>query len=295
MKNSNNKEKDIDKILGMNRTMFFVLVILLCILSLSIGIYAQVFYRYADTDPFMLGIGVGTTQEAAEITKLKNKFNKSSDFFTNDISGETTVNNIKKKKSEKALVWTYNTTTEKEEEKYNISAYIPQININSIEAEKINAQIEADYVDKIEEIMNKSEEQTDYSVVYKAFLNGDLLSLIIKETIHEGQTTQSSKIRTYNYNLNNNTQVSINDIIKAKNYEEKDLQKEINAEIEELNKKDEDLKSQYSEMKLRDLNNSIYKIENTENFIVDENGYLYIIYAYGNTENTNKIDLIIFE
>ena len=73
------------------------------------------------------------------------------------------------------------------------------------------------------------------------------------------------------------------------------MQKEINAEIEELNKKDEDLKSQYSEMKLRDLNNSIYKIENTENFIVDQNGYLYIIYAYGNTENTNKIDVIIFE
>ena len=37
------------------------------------------------------------------------------------------------------------------------------------------------------------------------------------------------------------------------------------------------------------------KIENTENFIVDQNGYLYIIYAYGNTENTNKIDVIIFE
>jgi len=70
----NNKEKDMDKILGMNRTMFFVIVILLCALSLSIGIYAQVFYRYSDTDPFMLGIGVGKTQDAAEITKLKNEF-----------------------------------------------------------------------------------------------------------------------------------------------------------------------------------------------------------------------------
>lgn len=291
---NNNKEKDIDKILGMNRTMFFVIVILLCILSLSIGIYAQMFYRYSDTDPFMLGIGVGSSQDAAEITKLKNEFNNNS-IFTNDVSGETSVKDIKKKKSEKNIVWTYNTTTEKEEDKYNISANVPQININSIEAEKINAQIEADYVDKIEEIMSKAEEQTDYSVVYKAYLNGDLLSLIIKETIHEGQATQSAKIKTYNYNLNNNTQVSINDIIKAKNYEAKDLQKEINAEIEELNKKDEDLKSQYSEMKLRDLSNSMYKIENTENFIVDQNGYLYIIYAYGNTENTNKIDLIIFE
>jgi len=82
----NNKEKDMDKILGMNRTMFFVIVILLCALSLSIGIYAQVFYRYSDTDPFMLGIGVGKTQDAAEITKLKNEFSTGK-IFTNDISG----------------------------------------------------------------------------------------------------------------------------------------------------------------------------------------------------------------
>ena len=48
-------------------------------------------------------------------------------------------------------------------------------------------------------------------------------------------------------------------------------------------------------MKLRDLNDSRYKIENTENFIVNEEGYLYIIYAYGNIENTNKMDIVIFE
>ena len=75
-----NNEKDTEKILGMNRTMFFIIIILLCILSLSIGIYAQVFYRYSKTDPFMLGIGVGRTQDAAEITKLKNEF---STIFTN--------------------------------------------------------------------------------------------------------------------------------------------------------------------------------------------------------------------
>ena len=56
-----------------------------------------------------------------------------------------------------------------------------------------------------------------------------------------------------------------------------------------------EIKTQYSEVKLRDLNNSMYKIENTENFIINDQGYLYLIYAYGNTEDTNKIDTIIFE
>lgn len=288
----NNKERDADRILGMNRTMFFVIVILLCILSLSIGIYAQVFYRYSETDPFMLGIGVGKTQDAAEVTKLKNEFNN---IFTNDLSGESTVKNIKKEKNDKPVVYTLQNIVEKEENEYNINANIPKININSSEAKKINDEIEKKYVQKIEDIIEFTDEYTDYSVTYKAYLNGDLLSIIIKETIREGKQAQSAKIATYNYNLTQNKMATINDIIKAKDYNTKTLQKEIDAEIKDLNKKDEELKNQYTEVRLRDTSSSMYKIENTENFIVNTQGYVYLIYAYGNTENTNKIDIIIFE
>ena len=285
-----NKEKDTDKILGMNRVMFFIIVILLCILSLSIGIYAQVFYRYSDTDPFMLGIGVNKTQNAAEINRLKNEFSK---ICTNDLSGTTTAS-IKKKDDSKDIVYTYKTVAEKDD-KYSISAYLPKVNINADYADKINAQISQDYEDTINDIIDNTKEDTDYSVTYKAYLNGDLLSILIKENIHKGKSTQSSKNKTYNYNLNNNTEVGIMDIVEAKNYKQKDIQKEIDTEIEALNKKDEEIKTQYSEVKLRDLNNSMYKIENTENFIINDQGYLYLIYAYGNTEDTNKIDTIIFE
>lgn len=287
-----NKEKDVEKILGMNRTMFFVIIILLCILSLSIGIYAQVFYRYSNTDPFMLGIGVGKTQDVAEITKLKNDFNN---IFTNDLSGESTIQNIKKKENNKDIVYKSQTINEKENDKYSIVANIPKININSQVAEEINEEINKMYVEKTEDIIKKSKEYTDYSVTYKAYINGELLSLIIKETIREGRNTQSAKINTYNYNLSQNKTVSINNLLSAKGYDTKKLQKEIDAEIEELNKKDEELKNQYTEVRLRETTDPMYKIENTENFIVNENGYLYLIYAYGNKENTNKIDVIIFE
>lgn len=288
----NDKEKDVDKILGMNRIMFFIIIILLCILSLSIGIYAQIFYRYSDTDPFMLGIGVGKTQNVAEITKLRNEFNN---IFTNDISGESTIENIKKKEDNKELVYTKEKITEKENDKYNILANIPKINISSSRADEINKEINEMYVEKIDEIINKSKEYTDYSINYKTYINGELLSLVIKETIREGKNTQKAKINTYNYNLKQNKTVTINDIISIKGYETKKLQKEIDTQIEELNKKDEELKSQYTEVKLREESDEMYKIENTENFIVNEEGYLYLIYAYGNKENTNKIDVIIFE
>ncbi len=289
----NNKEKDTtDKILGMNRIMFFVIVALLCILSLSIGIYAQVFYRYSDTDPFMLGIGVGKTQDKAEIIALKNSFDN---IFTNDIEGNTKVGNIKLKNDKKEIVYTYQKVVQKDEEKYNIVANLPRINIDSAYAEKINTQISVNYADRIEEILSGTDKYVDYGVSYKAYLNGDLLSLIIKETVYEGSENQTEKIQTYNYNLNNNTEVSILDIVKAKKYNQKQLQKDIYSEIDEINDKAKQLKSQYSEIKIRDKNNSMYKLENTENFIVNPDGYVYIIYAYGNIENTNTKDVLIFE
>lgn len=289
----NNKEKDVEKILGMNRTMFFVIVGLLCILALSIGIYAQIFYRYSETDPFMLGIGVGKTQDEAEIIKLKNEFNN---IFTNDISGQSSKTDIDKQDDSKELVYTISTVNEKEEDKYNIVASIPTINIDSSEAKKINEEINEMYVKKIEEIMESTQKDyKDYNITYKAYVNGELLSLIVKETIKEGRNTQSAKINTYNYSLSQNKKVSINNVTEAKGYDNKKLQREIDQEIEDLNKKDEELKNQYTEVRLRDTSNLMYKIENTENFIVNENGYLYLIYAYGNTENTNKIDIIIFE
>ena len=38
----------------------------------------------------------------------------------------------------------------------------------------------------------------------------------------------------------------------------------------------------------------MYKIENSNQFLVTQDGYVYIIYAYGNSENTNEMDIIIF-
>ncbi len=285
------KIKDTDKILGMNRTMFFVIIILLCILSLSIGIYAQVFYRYSDTDPFMLGIGIGRTQSAAEITKLKNEFNN---IFTNNLTGQTTLQNINKIDDNGDIVTIMETVTERDEENYNIEAHLPKLNINANEASKINSEIEDKFLSKIDEIMDSKKEYTDYSVSFRAYINGELLSLIIKENLYEGKV-QSSKITTYNYNLKGNKRATIMEIADSKGYNINELQREINAEMKKLNAKDEELKSQYTEVKLRDLSNDMYKFENTENFIVDNDGYLYLIYAYGNTDNTNKIDLVIFK
>ena len=46
-------------------------------------------------------------------------------------------------------------------------------------------------------------------------------------------------------------------------------------------------------LKKLDINNQMYRVENISNFILGEQGHLYIIYAYGNNNFTSETDLII--
>jgi hypothetical protein len=38
----------------------------------------------------------------------------------------------------------------------------------------------------------------------------------------------------------------------------------------------------------------MFRVENTENFFLGVSGHLFIVYAYGNDNNTNELDVIIF-
>ena len=292
-----NKEKnnDLETIFGMNRVMFFVIVALVCILSISVGIYASVFYKYKEKDPFVLGMGIKNTQEEEKLNSLSRDFLK---IFTNDVSGNTTLNNIKRlENSKQSLVYTKDSSNQEDSDTYKIHVNVPTINISSSNTDRINSQIHRDYWDKVSYIMDSATTLYDYNVNYKAYLNGHMLSLIINETEVEGSSVQTSKIATYNINLNNNESLTLKDVLQVKGYTEKEVQDRIYDELKALNKSDEDLAKTMPSVNvmIRDLSNEMYKVENTRNCIVDDQGYLYIIYAYGNTTNTTKIDVIIFE
>ena len=67
---------------GPRKWMFFIVLALVCIVSICMGIYTQFFYKYSDTDPLMLGINIGSKKTAEEIDILKAEFN---DLFNNSI------------------------------------------------------------------------------------------------------------------------------------------------------------------------------------------------------------------
>ena len=199
--------------------------------------------------------------------------------------------------SKQSLVYTKDSSNQEDSDTYKIHVNVPTINISSSNTDRINSQIHRDYWDKVSYIMDSATTLYDYNVNYKAYLNGHMLSLIINETEVEGSSVQTSKIATYNINLNNNESLTLKDVLQVKGYTEKEVQDRIYDELKALNKSDEDLAKTMPSVNvmIRDLSNEMYKVENTRNFIVDDQGYLYIIYAYGNTTNTTKIDVIIFE
>jgi len=45
---------------------------------------------------------------------------------------------------------------------------------------------------------------------------------------------------------------------------------------------------------IRDLRSDRYDVENISNFFIDENNNIYVIYAYGNSSNTDVTDIVIF-
>ena len=84
-------------------------------------------------------------------------------------------------------------------------------------------------------------------------------------------------------------------MIELKGETKNDVQSKITKEIQTSDANSKILAKEYGNLLYtRDLNNEMYKVENTENFFLTQDGYVYIVYAYGNTEDTNEMDIVIF-
>lgn len=279
--NINNPKHENDRIFGINRNLFIVIAILICVLSICVGIYAQFFYKYSESDPFMFGFTTSAKEEE-EITKLISDFDN---IFTNELISNNNVN-IQKLDNNQDIVYKLSETSENSEGLYNINAIIPCININTDIAKEMNTDIENNFSSEIARIKGSTDVYKVYTVNYIAYLNGDLLSVAIRSTYYEQEGTQITKIKTYNYNLNNNSKASLSDVMKAKGLKPENVQKDINTKIKELD--DNESQIGYSATR-RDLNSDIYKIENTDTFLVSNDGDIYIIYNY-----ETKKDVLVY-
>ena len=132
-----------------------------------------------------------------------------------------------------------------------------------------------------------------YTVNYSAYISNNILSLVVRSTLKEGTNPQRDIIQTYNYDLTNQKEYTIDNILEAKGITKKEANQKIKEEIKTQQEKSEELeKLGYTTYK-RDYTSDMYSINNVTEYFIGKDNALYIIYAYGNENNTNEMDVII--
>lgn len=276
-----------EKVFNKKQIAIYITIIVICIISIIIAFYVQF---YARIDIFGVEpesqIGKKTVEQ---IEELQAGFDQ---IFTNNIyveEGERQDN--KKIETEKPLVYT---KTEKKENKindYDIDVHIPYINIDGKIVEKYNKEIEA-FESKINSVLNSKNNNSIYTVEYVSNVQNGILSLMIRSNLKERNNAQRVILKTYNYDLRNNKEISLEEVLRIEEIEQTELQQKIKNEISTEQKKVEDLKNLGYKIYSRDVSSSKYDIKNSKEFYVTSDA-LYIIYAYGNETFTNEMDLIV--
>lgn len=178
--------------------------------------------------------------------------------------------------------------------RYKINVKIPMLRIKDDVAKTINSEITNTFVKKILSIMqNKENPFTIYNIDFFTTLNEEILTIAIKCDLKEGKNAQRTIIKTYNYDLEEKKLLTLSDIIKNRGLEENAVQEMIFDEIEKAIKKEETIQIEGYNAFNRAINDVMYNIDNTKEFMLDSNNNLYIIYPYGNMNITSQKDLIV--
>lgn len=216
------------------------------------------------------------------------------DVFQNSFKNTNTSEEAEKIEADKDYIYTNYEKTEVNSGNYEIDVKIPIININSEEIKSYNEDIKQIFQDKAESILNGGSNRSIYSVDYEAFLNNNILSIVIRSTLKEGSNPQRVIIQTYCYNIKEMKKVEFSDIMTLKNLDTNTVQEKIRKQIQGKQEEAKALQQLGYSVYIRDLRSDRYDVENISNFFIDENNNVYVIYAYGNSSNTDVTDIVIF-
>ncbi len=276
-----------------NPKVLYILISLFCIFAIIAGIYAQ----YIESDQ----ANTNLAQEDEKIEQEKTQEKIKADFnnlFINELNlGGFDTTGIAKINNEHDIVYS---AIDREEvtENYEINIHIPVINIKNELANTYNSMTQADFINKANDVMQNTDKtkKAIYSIDYAAYVNNNILSLVIRSTLKEGSSAQRIIIRTYNYNLSTNQEASLIDLITIKRLNKDEVNNKILQVVKAENQEAESLQSMgYNQIFVRDLTSDIYNVDNAGAYFLGPNGELYIVYAYGNGEFTSEMDIILFE
>lgn len=261
-------------------SILLISIIAICSIAIAFGVYAQITNK-----------GVINEKKQEKESNYENLKSTFKDIFTNTINKEANAN--LNYNYEDILYCAYDAKEEKSG-KYNINAKLPLFKLDSEVISSVNKEIFDTFGRKIIDIRNTSSSYTTYNLDYVAYVNENIISLIIRCNYKDGKNPQRTIIQTYNYDIENDKLLTIQDALNYKKLNKEEVQKEIYEEIKKTNTEIQNISEQGYNVYVRDENNSMYKIDNTSNYFFGINNCLYLVYAYGNNNYTSEVDLVIF-
>lgn len=279
-----------------NPKVIYILVGAFCVLAIIAGIYAQFFVKDEDKNNVILpNLNTTPGDQIVEKTaeEIKTQF---TNLFTNILNkGEYDTSNIQKIIDQNDIVYSaYD--IENKKENYEVDIHLPVINIRGEVPNSFNKITQDIFANKASEIMNsQSTTKTLYQIDYVSYINGDILSLIIKATLKEGDNPQRVIVQTYNYSLATMQKVSFEDVLSYRNLVQSEVQTKIQNTVQKAKEEAEILVQSGYTVYNRDLNDSMYQFNNIANYFLGPNGDLYIVFAYGNEHHTAEMDIVLYE
>lgn len=269
------------------RYVLYVFIVIICAVSIIIGVYAQ-FFREDDDYAYSNDIEAGGNSNIVTTQDVNKNF---LDLFNNQLNSKY-EGQLTKLDINKDIVYTFYSNIESSDGKYTIDVNIPLINISSDVVSEYNNISQKVFVDKLNAVMNNSNVYTIYNLDYTAYVNNNILSVAIMATIKEGNDPQRIIVQTYNYDLVNNKNVEIEDILAKRQIDKTVVQNKVNNTIKKASEDATKMAESGFQVYQRNTNDDMYKIENINNFIQGPNGELYIVFAYGNNNITSEMDVV---
>ncbi len=271
--------------LSKNAIIIYSIVALVCIFAIIVVIGIQILGD--DIINNMFGINKLVKKTEQEELELKTNFMT---LFNNNFNNKSEYK-AKKINENNDIVYSSYEKTESNEH-YELDVKIPYINIKNSTIEKYNEEIIKTFQAKAEEVTNSTNKNTIYSVKYMSYIENNILTLVIYSNLKQDATAQRVIVQTFNFNLENNKELTLEDVLKIYELDKNDVQNKIKSDIKAEEEKAQALIDLGYNVFTRDVDSDIYKIENSIEFFVHDNN-LYILYPYGNNDITSEMDLVI--
>ncbi len=266
----------------------FVLIIIVCIVAIMEALY------YVMNPTSLEKENVASNSIDNNTLANTNLVDDFDNIFLNTLKNTNNSDAAEKIDSSKDYVYTDYEKKEVNSGNYDVDVNIPKININSEEVKSYNDSINQIFIRKADSILNGGANKSIYSVDYEAYLNNNILSVVIKATIKEGDTPQRVIIQTYCYNIKDMKKVNFSDLMQLKNLDTNTVQERIKKQVQGKQEEAKALQQLGYSSYIRDLRSDRYDVENITNFFIDDNNNIYVIFAYGNNTNTDATDIITF-